>query len=267
MIENPTFSELSEQVLFQPDISRKLQAVSVCREWLSHPDADFVLETPARPASDVQFAARPQLVDPRHLPRRSINTLEGRIALLHAVAHIEFTAIHLAWDMAYRFRGQPPEFYREWLGVAIEEAAHFNLVCNRLQVLGAAYGDLPAHRGLWELAEQTAGDLLHRLALIPRFMEARGLDVTPAMIVKLTHAGDQPSVEVLEVILREEIGHVALGTRWFHQVARQRGLEPEETYFLLIGAFIQGGIRGPFNKPARRQAGFSETELLRLDAL
>jgi uncharacterized ferritin-like protein (DUF455 family) len=145
--------------------------------------------------------------------------------------------------------------------VAIEEASHFSGVRDRLRSLGADYGDLPAHRGLWELAEQTSGDVLHRLALVPRFMEARGLDVTPGMITKLTELGDTDSVAILELILREEIGHVAIGTRWFKQVAEARGINPEVTYFGLIDRYVKGGVRGPFNIEARRRAGFSEGEL------
>lgn len=261
------FHRLASDCLLQPEIEAKLAATHAAEAWLAAGELRFDVPEPPVPADAVRFPPRPLLVEPRELPRRSLHTPEGRIAFLHAVAHIEFTAILLAWDIAYRFRGLPDAFYRDWLGVAIEEARHFKAVRARLRSLGADYGDLPAHRGLWELAGQTAGDVLHRLALVPRFMEARGLDVTPAMIDKLRAAGDADSVAVLELILREEIGHVALGSRWFRHVAGARGLDAEHTYFALIQRYIHGGVRGPFNRAARRQAGFSETELARLDGL
>jgi uncharacterized ferritin-like protein (DUF455 family) len=259
------FQELAAHCLFEPAIEAKLAAARGMEDLLRQAPLDFRHDEPPRPAREVSFPGRPRLVEPRLLQRRSLHTIAGRVAFLHAVAHIEFTAILLATDMAYRFRGLPDEFYRDWLGVAVEEARHFEAVRERLQALGADYGDLPAHRGLWELAEQTAGDVLHRLALVPRFMEARGLDVTPAMIDKLKPLDDAPSVAVLELILREEIGHVALGSRWFRYVAEQRGIEAEPAYFALIAQYIKGGVRGPFNRPARLQAGFTPEEIQRLE--
>lgn len=268
MLTKTHFHALAEACLFQPGIEAKLAATQTLADCLLDGRLDYSARPLAvRPATAVIFPERPLLVEPRQLRRRSLHSAAGRIAFLHAVAHIEFTAIVLAWDMAYRFPGLPEAFYRDWLQIAVEEARHFAAVQARLRSLGADYGDLPAHRGLWELAEQTAGDVLHRLALVPRFMEARGLDVTPAMIDKLTALDDAPSVAVLELILREEIGHVASGSRWFHHIANARGLDPEATYFGLIGRYITGTVRGPFNKTARRQAGFSERELDELDRL
>jgi uncharacterized ferritin-like protein (DUF455 family) len=264
---NNSFRELAEQCLFEPAIEAKLEVTRRLEDFLVEVSPDFSCTEPPRPAHEVRFPDRPRLVEPRLLKRRSLHTDAGRVAFLHAVAHIEFTAILLACDMAYRFRGLPDDFYRDWLGIAIEEARHFAAVRQRLHALGAEYGDLPAHRGLWELAEHTAGDVLHRLALVPRFMEARGLDVTPSMIEKLRELDDAASVAVLELILREEIGHVAAGTRWFRHIARLRGVNAEEVYFDLIGQYIKGGVRGPFNLPARRLAGFSEGELERLERL
>lgn len=258
---------LAEACLYAPTIAAKLAATDAATLLWQQRGFSFAATEPPRPATDAQFPDQPQLVEPRDLPRRSLNSDAGRAAFLHALAHIEFTAIQLAWDMAYRFRGLPEDFYYGWVGVAIEEAAHFRALNRRLQDFGAEYGQFPAHRGLWDLAETTADDLLARLALVPRFMEARGLDVSPGMITKLRQLGDDASVVILEMILREEIGHVSLGTRWFHYVCAQRGLEPEAAYFDLVGCHVRGAVRGPFNREARKVAGFSESELARLETL
>lgn len=259
---------LAEQCLYTPAIATKLAVTDQAARLLERGQLHYAAASAPRPATDVQFPDRPLLVEPRELPRRRLNSgSAGRVALLHAVAHIEFTAIQLAWDIVYRFRGLPVPFYQDWLGVAIDEARHFRAIEQRLADFGAAYGDLPAHRGLWELAEDTADDLLARLALVPRCREARGLDVTPPMIAKLTALGDTASVAVLELILREEVGHVRLGTHWFAHVCEQRGLAVEETYFTLLAQYLRGQVRGPFNEEARRAAGFSTTELARLAAL
>lgn len=211
--------------------------------------------------------ARPHLVAPGKLAHRRIGTPEGQAALIHAVAHIEFNAINLACDAVYRFRDLPDAYYADWAQVAAEEAQHFSLLQTRLGQLGHAYGDFPAHNGLWELAVKTAGDPLLRMALVPRVMEARGLDVTPGMMERFASIGDKQTVAVLEVILREEVGHVEAGSRWFRHLCAQRGLEPEATYFELLEQHFAGGIRCPLHKPARREAGFTESELGRLEAL
>lgn len=210
---------------------------------------------------------RPLLVSPRDLPRRGFNTIKGRAALIHAVAHIEFNAINLAWDAVYRFRDLPAQYYGDWIRVADEEAYHFTLLRDRLRGLGHEYGDFTAHNGLWEMARDTAHDVLVRMALVPRVLEARGLDVTPGMMARLRAAGDDETVALLEIILRDEIGHVAIGTRWFRWLCEQRGLAPEATFRELIARHLKGRIRGPFHRDARLQAGFSESELLSLDDL
>lgn len=220
---------------------------------------------PPAPVSRTRFPARPEQVEPRRLPKRGLASVEGRIALLHAVAHIEFTAIHLAWDILYRFRELPDPFRSDWLDVAVEEAEHFEMIHNRLTELGADYGDLPVHRGLWSLAVDTAGDVLARLALVPRCMEARGLDVTPAMIEGLERHGDPASAAVLRRILHDEVGHVVLGSRWFAHVCRERDLDAETTYFDLLSRHLRSPPRGPFNRELRRTAGFSAGELERLE--
>jgi uncharacterized ferritin-like protein (DUF455 family) len=210
---------------------------------------------------------RPELVHPRDLPRRSLKTPEGRAALIHAVAHIEFNAINLAWDAVQRFRGLPVEYYGDWVRVASEEASHFGLMRGRLRELGFDYGHFPAHDGLWAMAGRTAHDPLVRMALIPRVMEARGLDVTPGMIGRFRAAGDTETADRLAVILRDEVGHVAVGDRWFRYLCAGRGLDPEVTFFDLLDAYLQGDIRCPLNREDRRRAGFGERELARLQQL
>lgn len=217
--------------------------------------------------SATAFPPFPELVEPGNLPRRGLDSESGRIALLHALAHIEFYAIHLAWDILYRFRDLPEEFCKDWLGVAEEEALHFSMLRERLRNLGSDYGKLSAHRGLWDVARDTADDLLARLALVPRTLEARGLDVTPGMIEKLLRVGDASSAELLKRILKDEIGHVAIGSRWFKTICIQRGLDPETTYFELLQRLLKGKIHGPINHELRRQAGFEESELERLEQL
>ncbi|MFA7386864.1 MAG: ferritin-like domain-containing protein [Thiohalobacteraceae bacterium] len=218
------------------------------------------LDAPGRPP-------QPLLVPPRDLPRRRLHTVEGRAALLHALAHIEFNAINLAWDAVCRFADMPEEFYRDWTSVANEEAYHFGLLNKRLQMLGYHYGDFSAHNGLWATALQTRGDVLLRMALVPRVLEARGLDVTPGMMDRLREAGDDQSVAILEIILRDEIGHVAIGSRWFEYACTQRGLEPAATFRQLLAEHMPGRIKGPFFRAAREQAGFSAAELDDLEAL
>lgn len=211
--------------------------------------------------------SRPLLVLPRELPRRGCNTVEGRAALIHSIAHIEFNAINLAWDAVYRFRAMPAQFYDDWVRVADEEAYHYTLLQGRLRRLGYEYGDFNAHNGLWEMAQDTAHDVLVRMALVPRVLEARGLDVTPGIMKRLRAAGDEESVGLLEIILRDEIGHVEIGTRWFRCLCDQRGVAPEPTFHELIARYLRGRIKGPFHREARLQAGFSESELEALEQM
>jgi uncharacterized ferritin-like protein (DUF455 family) len=210
---------------------------------------------------------KPALVHPRDLPKRGLGTLEGRAAFIHAIAHIEFNAIDLAWDAVYRFRGLPDAYYADWVGVANDEARHFMLLRERLQQLGYDYGDFDAHNGLWEMAEKTAHDGLARMALVPRVLEARGLDVTPGMIVKLRALGDEATAVILETILREEVAHVAAGSRWFRWFCERAGVEPEPRFRELLAEYAGGALHGPFNVAARNAAGFSVEELDALVAL
>jgi len=209
---------------------------------------------------------RPALVHPRDLPRRGLGTTAGRAAVIHATAPIEFNAIDLAWDAAYRFRGLPPEFYADWVRIAEDEARHFTLLRGRLKALGHDYGDFDAHNGLWEMAEKTAGDGLARMALVPRVLEARGLDVTPGMIVKLRALGDDATADILAVILEEEVAHVAAGSRWFRWHCERAGVAPEPRFRELLAEYARAVLHGPFNIDARAAAGFSEAELAALQA-
>jgi len=205
----------------------------------------------------------PRLVAPKKLHRRSLHTREGHAALIHAIVHIEFNAINLALDAVYRFRDMPDAYYDDWMRVADEEAYHFQLMCEHLQSLGYDYGDFDAHNGLWEMAQKTAHDPLVRMALVPRVLEARGLDVTPGIMKKLEGHGDHAAVNVLEIILRDEIGHVEIGTRWFRYLCEQRAMEPDATFCGLFEQYMgaSAGKKGRLHRRAREQAGFSENEL------
>lgn len=206
----------------------------------------------------------PILVPPSELTQRSVHTKEGRAALIHALAHIELNAIDLACDIVWRFAGMPDDFYVQWVRIAQEEALHFQLLSAHLRGMGYDYGDFPAHNGLWEMAERTKTDLLARLALVPRTLEARGLDASPPIRAKLVKAGDTRAGEILDIILRDEIGHVAVGNRWYRWVCEQRGLDPVTTYDALAESYRAPKLRGPFNEQARREAGFTDEELYKL---
>ncbi len=208
----------------------------------------------------------PELVEPSRVARRRLGNIQGRVALLHAIAHIEFNAINLALDAVCRFRGMPDQYYADWISVAADEARHFSMLIIRLNEFDAAYGDLCAHNGLWEMAEKTADSCLVRMALVPRVLEARGLDVTPGMIRRLSGVGDSQTIEVLETILAEEVRHVAIGTRWFKYCCELEGKEPDSTFLGLIETHYTGKVRGPFNTSARMEAGFSDTEMAALEA-
>jgi uncharacterized ferritin-like protein (DUF455 family) len=261
-------AELRQAALFwlsEPDAARKAQGVAaLAQAWLSNSmslDTHMLLTAlspiPGQPV-------KPELVSPLAVKRRAMNTAEGRAVLIHALAHIEFNAINLALDAIWRFAGMPPAYYADWLQVAKEEALHFSLLAGHLQKQGYAYGDFPAHNSLWEMAAKTEGDVLARIALVPRTMEARGLDASPPVRAKLAQAGDMAAAEILDIILRDEIGHVAIGNHWYAWLCEQRGLEPIATYAQLANQYAAPVMRGPFNLEARRAAGFSEPELAAL---
>lgn len=234
--------------------------------WQAAPD-DLATDTDARLAEPPGLPgrpARPRLVPPKDVPTRSPFTTEGRAGLLHAIAHIEFNAINLALDAVWRFPGLPAAYYSDWLRVAAEEALHYGLLADHLSGLGHAYGDFDAHDGLWLMARRTAHDVLARMALVPRTLEARGLDASPPLQAKFAKAGDPRAVEILDVILRDEVGHVAIGNHWFRWLCARDGLEPNATWRRLAREHQAPRLRAPFNLAARRAAGFTETELAEL---
>lgn len=234
----------------------RLQAGWASGTYRAHPG-----ENDPAPIAQPGRPERPELVSPQALRPRRVTTADGHAALIHAIAHIEFNAINLALDCVFRFRAFPTAFHAGWLGVAADEAVHFGLLCARLQSLGAAYGDFPAHNGLWDMACRTAHDPLARMALVPRVLEARGLDATPPIIEKLRGIGDHQSIAVLERILADEVSHVALGDHWFKRICMARKLEPEKTYLALIESFAVALPHPPVNEAARLAAGFSVAEL------
>ncbi|QNA89183.1 ferritin-like domain-containing protein [Massilia sp. Dwa41.01b] len=207
---------------------------------------------------------KPELVPPRLVGRRSMASVEGRAMLVHALAHIEFNAINLALDALWRFPGMPNAYYLDWLRVAKEEAYHFSLLSDHLKALGYAYGDFPGHDSLWEMVEKTRGDVLARMALVPRTLEARGLDAIPPLRAKLAQAGDAVAAAILDIILRDEVGHVEIGNRWYLHLCAEQGREPVSTYEVLTVQYKAPVLKGPFNIEARRRAGFSAEELARL---
>jgi uncharacterized ferritin-like protein (DUF455 family) len=250
------------QCLIEPDPATKVAAVyalsDASQQGSCRPDPGLMLASaaviPGRPE-------RPELVPPLHVGRRAMNTPEGRAMLIHALAHIEFNAVNLALDAIWRFAGMPAAYYTDWLQVAREEAYHFSLLEEHLQRLGHGYGEYLAHDSLWEMVAKTCDDVLARMALVPRTLEARGLDANPPLRAKLAQAGDKEAAAILDIILRDEIGHVEIGNRWYGYLCRQRGLDLIPAYADLAQRYNAPVPRGPFNLEARRQAGFTEAEL------
>ncbi|WP_395060206.1 ferritin-like domain-containing protein [Polaromonas sp.] len=259
----PELREQALQALVAPDPEQKVLlalAIHARAATFSIANQRSGAEPPRLPGRPV----RPELRSHLDVPKRSPYTPAGLAALLHAVAHIEFNAINLALDAAWRFDGMPPAYYLDWLRVAAEEAHHFSLLRTQLQAMGYDYGDFPAHTGLWDMTQKTSDDVLARMALVPRTLEARGLDATPAMQAKLRKVGTPDAlaaVGILDIILRDEIGHVAIGNHWYRHLCGERGLEPVATYAELAAAYGAPRLKGPFNLDARRAAGFDEDEL------
>ena len=252
----PSVSAAIRAVLETADPATKVKrARAAARGWrrgdFSSVDGSAMPDRPARPAE-------PELLAPNHMPRRGKGSLHGRIALLHALAHIEFVAIDLAFDMAGRFgAGFAPEFTTDWLAVGADEAMHFALIDRRLRALGSRYGALPAHDGLWEAAIETAADPLARLAIVPMVLEARGLDVTPAMIARADAAGDSATAAILRRILADEIRHVGMGTKWFESGCAALGIAPQDYWKNLLSRHFRGELKPPFNDSARQAAGLT----------
>jgi len=258
----------TQKVLLCPDpVDKAYASIDLYRRWQclsaqqqvsaqSTPDATSieVLEAPGRPN-------RPVLVAAKDLPRRGLGSVAGRMALIHSLAHIEFNAINLALDAVYRFRGMPEQYIDDWLRVAADEGEHFLLLHTRLGSLDAHYGDLPAHDGLWDMARRTNHDVLVRIALVPRILEARGLDVAPPMIAKLQQLGDEESAAILQRIYTDEITHVEVGNRWFRFVCKNRSLDGTRVFRDLLKGENSAYLRSPYNVEARLQAGFNEEEL------
>lgn len=263
MIEarTPGLFEQAARCLAISDPLEKCVATTALWEQFQSGNVPFDEGTPVSPIAAPGRPSQPLLVEPAKVPRRRLGSPQGRAALVHAIAHIEFNAINLALDAAYRFRKMPDGYYSDWLSVAADEARHFLLLKGRLESLEYSYGDFPAHNGLWEMAEKTADSCLERMALVPRVLEARGLDVTPGMIERLQQFGDAETIAILEVILEEEVRHVEIGSRWFRHCCEEVGLEPGKTFIGLLDEYFGGKIRGPFNFPARFRAGFSQAEM------
>jgi uncharacterized ferritin-like protein (DUF455 family) len=259
-VSESTLAEAARAIVQADDVNEKCaRARAAAKAWYAR-ELDLAmlsrpLAMPARPGRP----PRPELRPPRDMPRRRANGATARFALLHALAHIELNAVDITWDLVARFAHEemPRAFYDDWVQVGLEEAKHFALLQERLEELGGSYGDLPAHDGLWQAAQQTGHDLLARLAVVPLILEARGLDVTPGMIDKLNAAGDQPSARILEIIYRDEKRHVAFGMKWFRYRCQQERWPIESTFHRLVRDNFHGGVKPPFNESARSEAGLT----------
>ena len=256
----PLLREHARALLCLRDPAAKAAQVRALFEIIDH----TLVDPAAQPVADQALPGRPdlpRLVPPKQVAMRSPRSLLGRAALLHAVTHIEFNAINLALDAVWRFAGMPVAYYRDWLRVASEEALHFTLLRDHLRSLGHDYGDFDAHDGLWAMTERTAHDVTARMALVPRTLEARGLDATPPMQAKFRAAGDERAAEILDVILRDEIGHVAIGNRWYRWLCARDGHDPVALYASLATRYQAPRLRPPYNHAARLAAGFTEAEI------
>jgi uncharacterized ferritin-like protein (DUF455 family) len=254
-----TLCDMAVDVLTTADGREKTaKSRAYAGQWLAARDAGTPLgigqaTPPLRPARP----EKPELLDPRDVPKRKPGSPQGRIALLHAVAHIELNAVDLHWDIIPRFAhvSMPLGFYDDWVKAADEESKHFNLMCDCLEDLDSHYGALPAHAGMWRAAEDTIDDFMGRLAVVPMVLEARGLDVTPGMIEIFRKAKATGAVEALETIYSEEVGHVAYGSKWFHFLCGRHEMDPKEAFHRLVRTYFKGALKPPFNEEKRAEAG------------
>lgn len=248
----------------------KIQAIRELNEkWLSDQYSVSISDLHIAEAKRIATPGRPEhpkLVDPRAVPKRGFNSEIARVKLMHAITHIEFNAINLALDAVYRFRGMPKQYYTDWLNIAVEEALHFSLLEDYLKSKDSFYGAYDSHNGLWEMAVKTDHDVMVRMALVPRVLEARGLDVTPGMIAKFQNIGETELVDILNIIQRDEIGHVERGNYWFNELCRQRSFSSSETFHKLLDEYMEESMFDSLNQEARLQAGFSKQELIDLAA-
>ncbi len=260
IVQDHDFYHRVEDALYETDPIEKCQKIATLHQGLQdgifmpYSDEDITISKEAgRPE-------KPLLVSPQEVPRRGLGSDEGVLALVHAICHIEFNAMNLGLDAAYRFRNMPLQFYKDWISVANDEAKHFQMLANYLVQNGSFYGAFVAHSGLWDSAERTAHDPLVRMALVPRVLEARGLDVTPGIMNRLKEVGRPEIVDLLKVILEEEEGHVLVGNRWYRELCAARNLPPKETFFQLLEAYGQT-LKPPFNIEARLRSGFTQEEI------
>ena len=253
--------QLAIDALLEPDPLNKGGLIQALHEEIENGACIGTLVSQKQALNMPGLPEWPRLLHPRILKRRGSGTEAGRLALMHAIAHIEFNAMNLALDAAVRFAQLPETFYRDWISVAADEARHFQLLEHRMRAFSVGYGDFPAHQGLWDMALRTAHDPLDRMALVPRIMEARGLDVTPGMIKQFKRAKDTETAKILLVILEEEVAHVEAGTRWFRYLCDQRGLDADTTWFDRVSHYLGSDIRCPVNYADRDRAGFRPSEL------
>lgn len=254
-----TLTDMAVEVLTTAD-GREKTAISrghAARWFAAREAGEKIAVGDARPPLRPARPARPELLDPRDVPKRKPGSREGRLALLHAVAHIELNAVDLHWDLIARFAGvpMPSGYYDDWVRAADEESKHFNLMCDCLEADGSHYGALPAHAGMWRAAEDTVDDMMGRLAVVPMVLEARGLDVTPGMIAIFEKAGNAAAVAALETIYAEEVGHVAYGSKWFHFLCGRDDLDPKPVFHGLVRRYFHGPLKPPFNEEKRAEAG------------
>ncbi len=258
MLIPDTLAQCAEAVLRTADAREKtaLSRASAA-EWQRRWDGERMPVGTAAPPARPARPEKPELLDPRKVPRRRPGTPEGRVAILHAIAHIELNAVDLHWDIVARFThvSMPPGFYDDWVRAADEESKHFNLLADRLEAMGSHYGALAAHAGMWRAADDTANDLEARLAVVPMVLEARGLDVTPGMIALFEKAGDADTVEALRIIYAEEVGHVAYGSKWFHFLCGRHERDPRDAFHDLVMRYFHGPLKPPFNDEKRAEAG------------